>query len=95
MNTVWTKRETIEGFKVLTLDSDCTLNFDAIKESIQVIKNRNADYGLLTLWGIELKISKYDIAEDVFEKFKNIKKENIEESIQWKDIRLERKLLMK
>lgn len=70
MNTVWTERKIIDGKKVLVLDSDCQFNINAIKESIQVINNLKADYGLLTLWGIELKINANDVAENVFENFK-------------------------
>ena len=70
MNTVCIKREMVEGKKVVTLDSDCPLNIDAIKESIQIVNNLKADYGLLTLWGVELSISKDAVAEDVLSQFK-------------------------
>lgn len=76
MNTVWTKREIIDRKKVLTLDSDCQFNIDAIKESIQIVNNLKADYGLLTLFGIEMTINPDDVADDVLESFKILMEEN-------------------
>ncbi|QIC46252.1 hypothetical protein GAG94_03380 [Lysinibacillus sphaericus] len=76
MNTVWTNGKIIDGKKVIVLDSDCQFNIDAIKESIQIVNKLKVDYGLLTLWGIEMTINPDDVAEDVLESFKVIMKEN-------------------
>lgn len=72
MNTIVTSREIVDNKKVIVLDSDCQFNIDAIKESIQLVNNFKADYGLLTLWGIELTICPNDTPEDVFNSFKLI-----------------------